>query len=197
MMTTSPPPQPYPRTLTPNPQPRTHPTLCRCVCRLVDSLTIVILTLRPPGGDSSSTSHLLQQDWPVWLMYVSQKCLFNKLLKQLISQVHVKIFKQFCCFSTVFFIPIQRPWFWNLRECWRQYPLQVRATLTTDLLNINVYSCLLHYFFMATVKVHNPKTELKVFKDKVDWSVGLGENKTRLFQRGNDKQLYVSSLIMQ
>lgn len=100
-------PSPHPTpTPTPHPIPTPytppHPTPCRCVCRLVDSLTIVILTLRPPGGDSSSTSLLLQPDWPVWLMYVSQKCLFNQLLKQLINQFHNQIFKQFCCFFFCF-----------------------------------------------------------------------------------------------
>lgn len=87
-----------PSTPSPHPTPAPRPTLCCCVCRLVDSLTIIILTLHPPGGDSSSTSHLLQLDWPVWLMYVSQKCLFNQLLKQSINQFHNQIFKQFCCF---------------------------------------------------------------------------------------------------
>lgn len=39
--------------------------------------------------------------------------------------------------------------------------------------------------------------ELKVYKEKVVWSVALGVNKTWLFQRGNDKQLCVSSFITQ
>lgn len=82
---------PPPHTLT-----TPHPTLCHCVCWLLDSLAIVILTLRHPGGDSSSTSHLLQLDWPVWLTYVSQKCFVKQLLKWLIDQFHTQILEQFC-----------------------------------------------------------------------------------------------------
>lgn len=62
-------PSSHPPPASPHPHlPHLTPTLCRCVCRLVDTLTIVILTLRHPGGDSSSTSHRLQLDWPVWSM---------------------------------------------------------------------------------------------------------------------------------
>lgn len=48
--------------------PHTQPDCLLTRCRLGGSLTVVIITLHHPGGDSSSTWHRSQLDWPVWLM---------------------------------------------------------------------------------------------------------------------------------
>lgn len=35
-------------------------------------------------------------------------------------------------FSRLIFSVSQAPWFWNLRECWAQYPLQVKKPFTPE-----------------------------------------------------------------